>query len=139
MAQRAATVADVRAQAPGLALATDEQILTALEVTAPLVYVARHRHLASLAHAQLAAHWLATTPGLGLDGDGFDTPEYAGPVTAEADGPTSRSHGAVASSEALAAEDALLATTPYGRKFLAYRAAVRGWGQFLAGSGSFPA
>lgn len=139
MAQRAATIADVREIAPDLSAATDGQITTALRVTAYLVNPARFRSMASDAHAHRAAHWLATTPGLGLGPAGADLLEPLGLVSAEADGPSSRSFGAAVGGEALPAEDALLTTTPYGRAFLGYRQAARGFGCFLTGGGTFPA
>ena len=135
MAQRAATVSEVQEIAPGL-VASEGQITTALRVTAPLVAPRRFLALTSEAHAARAAHWLATTPGLGLGPGGGDLAEEAGPLTAEADGPSSRSFGAHAA-EALSADDAMLATTPWGRQFLDYRRAVRGWGCFLASGGTF--
>lgn len=134
MAQRAALRADVEAIAPALVAATDDQMNTALEVTAHLVAPRRWRSLASTAHAYLAAHWLATTPGLGLDG-GEDFEDVLGPTSAMADGPASRSFGQVASTEAVPASDADYLRTPYGRQFLALRRQQRGFGSFMVSGG----
>ena len=132
MPARAATVADVQAL-PGLTEATEPQITTALALTAPLVSVRRFRDLTSEAHAYRAAHWLATMPGLGLAGDGLDLGDVLGPLASESDGPAARSFGAVASSEAVPGIDADLMRSPYGRAFLDFRRAVRGWGMARVG------
>lgn len=120
--------------APELNDATDAQVTTWSRIAALTVHPSRWRDLASDAHALLTAHYLATAPGLGLAGDGLDLGEFAGVVTAEADGPASRSFGPVVGGEALAGEDALLATTAYGRAFLRLQKAQRGFGAFVVGS-----
>ena len=132
MPARVATVADVQAL-PGLTEATEGQIQTALTLTAPLVSARRFRDLTSEAHAYRAAHWLWSMPGLGLAGDGLDTGDALGPLASESDGPAARSFGAVASSEAVPGSDADLLRSPYGRAFLDFRRAVRGWGCARAG------
>lgn len=139
MAQRAATRADVDEVAPELAAATDEQVAVALRVTAHLVWPPRWRLLASDAHALLAAHFLATQPGLGLGPGGGDLEEFQGVTTAIADGPASRSFGPVVAAGAAAWDDAMLATTAYGRMFLQLRKAQRGFGAFMTAGGTFPA
>lgn len=141
MAARLATRAEICGElgtpggvAPELNAATDAQITVWSNVAANLCNPARWRTLCSDAHALLTAHYLATAPGLGLGEGGIDLGEVAGPLTAEADGPGSRSFGAVASGEAMTGEDALLATTAYGRAFLQLRRAQRGFGAFVVGS-----
>jgi hypothetical protein len=141
MAQRLATRAEIcgvlgtpGGVAPELNAATDDQVTTWADVAALVCYPARWRDLASRAHALLTAHYLATAPGLGLGADGADIAEVLGVVTAEADGPASRSFGPVVSGEAMSGADALLATTAYGRAFLQLRTAQRGMGAFVVGS-----
>lgn len=141
MAARLATRAEICGElgipggvAPELNDATDDQVEVWSEVAALTCYPSRWRSLTSSAHALLTAHYLATAPGLGLAEDGGDLAEVAGPLTAEADGPASRSFGAAAGSEALPATDALLATTAYGRAFLQLRRAQRGFGAFVVGN-----
>ena len=141
MAKRAATRDDVCGPlgtpggvAPELNAVTDAQLVTPLRVAGLLVSIRRWRELASDAHAYLTAHILATTPGLGLDPGGGDLAEQAGPLTSEADGPSSRAFGQW-SGDSLAANDALLSTTPYGRMFLQLRAAQRGFGAALTSGG----
>lgn len=140
MAARLATRAEICGEmgvpagvAPELNDATDAQVEVWSTVAAHLCYPARWRQLTSEAHALLTAHYLATAPGLGLDG-GEDLAEVAGPLTSESDGPAARSFGAVVGGEALTAQDALLATTAYGRAFLQLRQAQRGFGAFVVGS-----
>lgn len=141
MAQRLATRAEIVGEvgipggvAPGFNTVTDAQLAVWADIAALVVSLPRWRLLASAGHALLTAHCLATAPGLGLGPGGGDLAEEAGPLTAEADGPGSRSFGAHAA-EALSADDALLATTSWGRKFLGLRKAVRGFGSFGVANG----
>ncbi len=123
---------------PELADATDAQVLAALAEARLTVSPARWRDLTTHAHALLTAHILRHTPGLGL-ADGFDPPVHAGPITAEADGPASRSFGATGGSDPGPKGDAWLESTPPGQRFLHLRRAQRGFGAFLASGGDFPA
>lgn len=141
MAARLATRAEIcgplgtpEGVAPELNAATDAQVTTWSAVAAHVCSPARWRSLCSEAHALLTAHYLATAPGLGLGAGGGDLVEVLGVVNAEADGPASRSFGPVVGGEALSGEDALLATTAYGRAFLQLRKAQRGFGAFVVGS-----
>jgi len=143
MAQRAATRDDVCGPlgtpggvAPGLNDATDEQVERAVAEAALLVWPPRWRKLTSDAHAYLAAHILATTPGLGLE-DGEDPGDTMGPLVSEADGPASRSFGALGSTEAVPGSDADYLRTPYGRGYLRLRRAQRGFGSVLVSGGRF--
>ena len=141
MAARLATRAEICGElgtpggvAPELNAATDAQVTVWSNVAALTCNPSRWRLLTSDAHALLTAHYLATAPGLGLGAGGDDMVEVLGVVSAEADGPASRSFGPVASGEALGGEDALLATTAYGRAFLRLQKAQRGFGAFVVGS-----
>jgi hypothetical protein len=100
--------------APELNAATDAQVTVWSNVAAHLCNPARWRSLTSDAHALLE--------------------EFLGVTTAIADGPASRSFGPVVSGEAVTGEDAMLATTAYGRAFLQLRRAQRGFGAFVVGS-----
>lgn len=141
MAQRAATRDEVCGPlgtpggvAPALNAATDPQVDLALETAALTVWPSRWRKLTSKAHAYLAAHILATTPGLGLGEGGEELPIEAGPLVSAADGPASASWGTTGSTEAGPAGDAWLATTPYGNHFLHLRRAQRGYGSIMVGT-----
>lgn len=144
MAERAATRADVCGPlgtpggvAPLLNAATDEQVAEALDTAALLVYPPRWRKLAHKAHAYLAAHILATTPGLELDGEGGDLVDVIGPLASESDGPAARSFAALGSSEAVPGSDADYLRTPYGQGYLRLRRAQRGFGSVLVSGGRF--
>lgn len=141
MAQRLATRAEIVGEAgtpggvaPDFNGVTDDQLAVWTIIAAHNVEPNRWRNLASEGHALLTAHYLATAPGLGLSDGGLDEGEAMGPLSAEADGPASRSFGQF-SGESLAAEDALLATTPYGRAFLQLRRVVRGFGTVSVANG----
>jgi hypothetical protein len=107
---------------------SDADLETWSEVAALTVARQRYRGLTMRAHALLTAHYLATVPGLGLAvGDGAAVEEL-GPLSAEADGPSSRSFGTtVAAAASTDPTDAALARTSYGQAFLALRRAVRGF------------
>jgi hypothetical protein len=137
MPQRLATRAEIVGEtgtpggvAPALNAVSDADLETWSEVAALVVAPQRWRQLTSRGHALLTAHFLASMPGLGLGPGGSEdaADEFVGPTTAMADGPASRSFGAVVSAGASAdPTDASLATTPYGRAFLVLRRAVRGF------------
>lgn len=129
MAQRLATNAEILATlgtTPSGVPPTDEQIATWSAIAAEVVAPQRFRQRTSRAHALLTAHLLAVAPGLGLGPGGDDLGDVLGPLASEADGPASRSFGAVVSGEAAQWDDAMLARTPYGQAFLLLRRAVRG-------------
>lgn len=137
MPQRLATRAEIVGEtgapggvAPALNAVSDADLETWSEIAALVVAAPRYRLITLRAHALLTAHFLASMPGLGLGPGGSDdaADEFAGPTTAMADGPASRSFGPVVSAGASAdPTDASLATTPYGRAFLVLRRAVRGF------------
>jgi len=142
MAQRLATRAEICGElgtpggvAPELNAATDDQVALWADVAAQVCAPQRYRGSCSQAHALLTAHLLRLAPGLGLGPGGGDFGEEAGPLTAEADGPASRSFGAVVSGEAAAWDDAVLATTAYGRMFLMLRRSVRGFTSVCVANG----
>lgn len=124
--------------APQFASVSAEDLATWSEVAALIVARSRFRGLTMRAHALLTAHFLATTPGLGLGpGGGDEAAEAAlGPLSAEADGPSSRSFGAVVSAGSSAdPTDAALARSPWGLAFLALRRAARGFGTACVANG----
>ena len=121
--------------APALNAATDLQVQEALRTAALSVHPPRWRSMTTRAHAYLAAHLLATTPGLDLGG--AEAGDEIGPTTAKADGPASRSYGQLGSSDPVAGTDADLMRTHYGRQFLSLRKHQRGFGSMMVAGGRF--
>lgn len=143
MAQRLATRAEICGPlgtpggvAPALNSATDAQVTTWSTVAAHVCYPARWRSLCSEGHALLTAHFLHLAPGLGLGPGGDDFGDVLGPLASEADGPASRSFGAVvAQATSTDITEAMLGRTPYGQAFLQLREAVRGFGSVSVANG----
>lgn len=123
--------------APALNSATDEQVDRALETAALSVWPPRWRSLTRDAHAYLAAHILASTPGVDLGGG--EEGDTIGPLTSEADGPASRSYGQIGGADSVPGSDADLMRTFYGRQFLRLRRHQRGFGSVVVTGGRFPA
>lgn len=130
MAQRLATRVDVAGEAgtPGgvareLNGVPDSVFETWLEYAADHIGVKRWKERASRGHALLTAHAITI-----VTGPNGDDPEFeAGPLMGEANGPASRSFGAVLPTFS----DGELASTNYGRLYLALRRTVRGRGSAL--------
>lgn len=113
--------------APALNAVSDADLETWSEVAALVVARQRWGGLTMRAHALLTAHFLAVTPGLGLGPGGGDIGDALGPLSAEADGPSSRSFGAlVAAASSSDPTEAMLARTSYGQAFLMLRRPTRG-------------
>jgi len=143
MAQRLATRAEICGPlgTPGgvagvLNAATDADVTTWSTVAALVCEPRRWRGLCSEGHALLTAHFLAVTPGLGLVAGGGAWIEELGPVASEADGPASRSFGAVVGvAQSADITDAMLGRSPWGLAFLQLRLAVRGFGSVCVANG----
>jgi hypothetical protein len=117
MPQRLATVAEVLAVACEFSETPEPVVQMWMEIAADMIGVSRWGDRASRGHALLSAHLLAVNVGP----DGLGGIE-AGPLTAEADGPASRSFAAPPIT------DASIETTNYGRTYMALRRTVTGRG-----------
>jgi hypothetical protein len=123
MAQRHATVSDITALFPATAGADSAVLEAWLDATEPLISLAVWGTIASQAHACLAAHNAAVAGAFaGVPG----APGEVGIVSAEANGPASRSFSVVSPSGS--ADEGLYLSTPYGRKFVEFRRQIIGRG-----------
>lgn len=130
MAQRLATRDDVCGPvgtpggvAPALNGLTDDQIAPWLDIAAELIGLKRWGTRASHGHALATAHFLEAN----LGDDGLGPGAEAGPLSAEAVGPASRSFSSGGSFS-----DPDFSTTSYGRAFVLLRRVVRGRGSAVA-------
>lgn len=126
MAQRAATIAEVRARLGPATVWLDPPITDAvvqmyLDDTACFIDPATWGACASIAHAYAAAHCVAGSPyaaTIAME------PEWLGLLAGEANGPASRSWAVPAQGEG----DLPWGSSMWGRKFLEYRRARWGAG-----------
>jgi hypothetical protein len=125
VAARYATRADFDELAPDLAMLSTELVAAYLLVTRELIGLSRWGERASFGHAFLTAHLLASTVAAAGAGAG-------GQLTAEANGPASRSFAVAEPS------DPELSSTAYGRSYLLLRRVVLGRGTAIVANRCVP-